>query len=824
MLKRDLSFHRNRAVEFVKELSLKDKLDILYGTLEKKAKLGVPYIDYAAEAAHGVQARHDQSFDLGEPAYTTVFPNPIGMAATFDKELMHRIGEVAGTEARGLANERVHNGLCPFAPTVDMERDPRWGRNEEAYGEDPRLASRLAGEYIKGMAGDDEKYVRCGATLKHFYGNNVENKRFISDSRMPEDLKQDYYLRVFREVIDYAQPLSVMTSYNLINGVAATFNPEVKEVLKGGGVPLVVSDAYTLTLAVNEQHSAEDGCDAMKKAVDAGVDIFLEGGEYGRPMMEKAIERGLLTEKDIEEIIISKMTVYSALGLMREDLDSDGCSKYFPKDKYSASSVNTAENRSVARESAARSVVLLKNDGVLPVSGVDATGSDDSGSADAAGDGAVKGGRCFAVGPFADFCPIDWYSGITDHNVSVAEGMNIPAEALMPVVKIRLGRNVDANESVPENGAADVDEIASEKDYAGIENGRIVPVDKDKAELFRIMLWDDSRITIRALSTGKLLTTISPEKKIKNVEVISDEFVLYPNSDEAFSWFANEAFQLIDEKDEVIRFIPDDALSFWEDSRIRGIKNPDGKTALSFETVMDVETSLKNFTEKNGITADDNMIACFGLHPIVNCKEERDRESIELPAFQRAVVRRLRETYKNIILMLIGNGPIAVKEEDEAPEIRAILWSATGCEELGNGIADVIYGKLGPAGGVSQTWYVGDHQLADIEEYDIGKSGMTYLFMKDKPLYRFGYGLKFSNFECELKDSKVRIKNTGKYTSDCTVQLYEAPDGKLFLYDGSDRYGLDVNGQQIPVGSKLAAFDRVHDVKPGDELIIDVNI
>ena len=119
---------------------------------------------------------------------------------------------------------------------------------------------------------------------------------------------------------------------------------------------------------------------------------------------------------------------------------------------------------------------------------------------------------------------------------------------------------------------------------------------------------------------------------------------------------------------------------------------------------------------------------------------------------------------------------------------------------------------------------MGDHQLADIEEYDIGKSGMTYLFMKDKPLYRFGYGLKFSNFECELKDSKVRIKNTGKYTSDCTVQLYEAPDGKLFLYDGSDRYGLDVNGQQIPVGSKLAAFDRVHDVKPGDELIIDVNI
>ena len=818
-MKRDLKFHRNRAEEFVKKLSLKEKLDIIYGSQEDKDRLGVPLIDYSAEAAHGVQARHDQTFDLGEPIATTVFPNPIGMAASFDKELMHRIGEVVGTESRCLANEGVHNGLCPFAPTVDMERDPRWGRNEEAYGEDPHLTSRMAGEYIKGMAGDDECFVRCGATLKHFYANNVEHNRFISDSRMPEDLREDYYLRVFKEIIDYAQPLSVMTSYNLINGEAATFNPEVKTVLKAAGVPLVVSDAFTLRLAVSDQHTAEDGCDAMKKAVRAGVDIFLEGGDYGRPMMEECLLKGFINEEDVSEIVINKIAVYSALGLMPEDLGSDGISKIFPKEKYNNSGVNTTANRRVAREVAARSIVLLKNDGLLPLmQETDEDGSDGAknhatilageenpagGSTDTDTTKTSGSGRCFAVGPFADFNPLDWYSGITDHNVTVAEGMSIPVEDLLPVVKIRLG-------------------IETENDYkyAGIMSGKIVPVDADKAELFRLMLWDDSRITIRSLSTGKLLTTISPDKKFKNVEEISKDFVLYPNSDEAFSWFANEAFQLIDEEGEVIYFTPDDAYSFWEDRRIRGMKNPDGRTALSFETVTSVDTALKCFVEENGIKDGDNIIACFGLHPIVNCKEERDRESIELPAFQRAVIRKLRESFKNIILLLVGNAPIAVKEEDEAPEIRSILWTSSGCEEFGNGVADVISGKLGPAGGVSQTWYEGDHQLADIEEYDIRKSRMTYLFMTDKPLYRFGYGLKYSTFECRLADNKVTIRNTGKYTSDCTVQLYEASDGKLFLYDGSDRYGLDVYGQQIPVGSRLVAFERVHDVKPGDELIL----
>ena len=211
-MKRDLEFHRKRAEAFTEKLSLQDKINVFYGTAEDWERLGLSMLDFAAEAAHGVQARHDQSFDLGEPICTTVFPSPIGMAASFDKELMHHIGEVVGTETRSLFNEGLHNGLCPFAPTIDMERDPRWGRNEEAYGEDPHLASRLAGEYVLGMAGDDPDYVRCGATLKHFYANNVENKRFMSDSRMPEDLKEE---RRFLDTLHNVERVEVLPYHTM---------------------------------------------------------------------------------------------------------------------------------------------------------------------------------------------------------------------------------------------------------------------------------------------------------------------------------------------------------------------------------------------------------------------------------------------------------------------------------------------------------------------------------------------------------------------------------------------------------------------------------
>jgi len=783
-MKRGLDYHIDRAKNLLEGRSLEDKLKMIYGNIEEKIALGVPYIDFSGEAAHGVQARHDQDFDLGNPEYTTIFPCPIGMAASFDSDMMHKVGDVVGTEMRSLVNEHRHNALVALAPTVDMERDPRWGRNEEAYGEDPYLTAQMAGNYILGMAGDNKDFVRAGATLKHFYGNNYEKERYTADSVIPENLKNDYYLKVFEDIISYAQPLSVMSSYNKINGVTATFNPELKTLLKSWGVPFVISDAFTLFFSVNMQKTAKDFPDAIKKAYGAGVDVFMEDWNNEIPAIKEAVEKGIVTEEDITEALTHKLTAYSMLGMMIEDLNEDHVSKYFPKEDYNISKVDTAESRQLAREMTSKSVVLLKNDGMLPLS----TGLES---------GAPK--NTFLLGPFAASAPLDWYSGLSSHTVTLDEGLGVPYEELIPTVRIKL-----------ENG-----------EYVGIADGKLVTVSPESAGVFNIMLWDDSRITLRAMSNGKYLTSRSPKKKSLNATGEEDKFSLYAYPDHPFSWFLNEAFQLIDSEDEVITYDCDTALRFWEDSRIKGIKNVDGSIKISFETVDDTDSLLVN-AEKMGLKSDSNIVAAFGLHPMVNCKEERDRDSIELPPFQRAVLRKLRKSYKNISLLLMANAPLAVVEEDAAPEIRSILWSAFGSEELGTGIADILTGKESPAGRLPQTWYMGDLQLPDINDYDIEKNGMTYIYMTEKPLYRFGYGLTYSKFKVTLDSSKIKIKNIGDTPSEFVVTIYKDSDGGYHIYD-NDRDGRDTEGNLIPVGSRLVAFDRTETIKPNEEISLELN-
>ena len=146
-MKRDVAFHRRKAEEFLSKLSFDEISLIIAGSFEDKKRLGVPYIDFPGEAAHGAQARHDQNFDYGEPVCATTFPTAIGMVSSFDKNLMREMGKVVGTELRCMLNDQKHIGILGLAPTVDMERDPRWGRNEEGYGEDPRLAAEMGGEY-----------------------------------------------------------------------------------------------------------------------------------------------------------------------------------------------------------------------------------------------------------------------------------------------------------------------------------------------------------------------------------------------------------------------------------------------------------------------------------------------------------------------------------------------------------------------------------------------------------------------------------------------------------------------------------------------------
>ncbi len=782
--KRDLTKHRKKAAEIVSKLNFEQKLIAFAGNAKDMESLGLPKFWIGGECAHGVQARNDQAGELGNPAYTTVFPNPIGMAATWDKELMHQIGTVAGTEARSLYMEGKNGALCVWAPTVDMERDPRWGRNEEGYGEDPHLTSRLAGEYILGMAGDDETYVRCGASLKHFYGNNVEVNRNTADSNISEELKETYYVKVFKDTIDYAMPLAAMSSYNLVNGVPSTVNPELRTKLKAWGLTHIVADAGGLTYTVERQHVAKDEAEGAAMSIKAGVDYFPDpvAGDnmHQRNAVREAIKRGLMTEEDLDASLTDKFTAYSILGLFEND---ELPPVPFSKEDYNMSKVDSAENRAVARRAAAECIVLLKNENeTLPLKKEDSV---------------------ILAGPFADRCPLDWYSGFTTKMVTIKEGMEaaagkeIPDATLFPCVRLRLPKAAGGKDA-----------------YAGLDqDGRVIAVEKEKAELFRIMLWDDTKFTIRAMSNNKLLTSQKPEELEEKDPIYEGSPEYFACKDECFSWFFWEAFSFLDEKDEVISFTEENVLRFWEDERITAIRNWDGKIPAAFETVEDVPSQIEKLADA------DKVVACFGLHPIINCKEDYDRKSIELPPFQRRMLSLLQEKYDKVILLLSANAPLAVVPEQTSGRIPAILWACQGSEEYGNGVADVIYAKKGPAGRLPQTWYASDDQLADINDYDIKKTKMTYLYFEGEPLYRFGYGLTYSTFETAFADvgdeqsCLVAVRNTGKLTSDYVVAVYEDADKKRYLQD-----------EQIPVGARLIGFERVKDVAPGQTMQVRIRL
>ncbi len=770
-MKRDRAYHREKAAEFLSVLSREQKLLVISGKTEDRVAAGLPPLEEFGEAAHGVQARHDQSFDLGEPEFTTVFQNPVGFASTWDRDLMREIGEVTGIEARSLYKAGKHKAVCMLAPTIDMERDPRWGRNEEAYGEDPHLTSRMAGEYILGMAGEDPRYVRCGATLKHFYGNNVENDRNLADSNISEELKNEYYIHVFEEVIDYADPLGVMSSYNYVNGVPNTFNPELVTRLKDRGVPFVTGDGGVITLSVTKQKEADSISDALVRAIGVGMTSFPDDSVSIREGLAEALDSGKLSEEEFDRVVLERLMVYSMLGLLPND---EGVGEAFPDAEYDLSRVDSKEGRALARRASGEAAVLLKNEGgMLP---------------------RKEGEKLLLLGPFANRCPMDWYSGLTSHQVTLKEGLGdavLNSDSLFPYVRIRFG----------------------DQSYAGLDGASVISVEKEKAELFRIMLWDDSRITLRSVSNGKLLTTQRPGQKIINSEIPEEDFSLFATKDDAFSWYVKEAFQMIDGDGETIRFTEENALHFWEDAGIAGIRNFDGRMSLSFETV----TTAEDILEQMGDSATDVVIAAFGLHPIVNGKEERDRTTIQLPPFQRVLLRMLRRKYSHVLLVLHTNSPIAIREEQEDPAVASILWMATGSEEYGNSLVDVIFGRVSPAGRLCQTWYRSDDQLPDITDYDIRKNRTTYIYMEDEPLYRFGYGLSYSSFTEELTEIgehrvSVRVKNTGSVPSDHVVQVYRKPDGGYCLYEE----------RQAP-GSRLAAFTRVKDMQPGQERIVELD-
>ena len=748
----DSSAHLDERLEvLLKSLTIEEKFSLFTGRMQAIARLGLKESFLGGEAAHGVQQRNDQ---VGEntfaPTTTTGFPQPIGMSMSWDKELLRAAGEVTGTEARVIAKNHNNRGLSRWAPTVDLERDQRWGRNEEGYGEDPVLTGELAGAYVRGMQGDDpENNLRIASVLKHFYANNTEDGRAYKNSELDDRNKYEYYLEVFRRVIKRGHAEGVMTAYNKINGVPGMVNHEVQDILKDKyGLVHAVSDGGAPTMLRTEHHYCDDDATGIADSIRAGVDMMLDDPVMVENAVRTAYEKGLLTEEDIDRSLRNSMKTRFRLGIFDDTKtnpytrveDEDLCSEY---------------SQSVCRELSRESIVMLKNDGVLPL-------SEDIPSED-----------ILIAGPMSDRWDMDWYSGI-------------------PFERSTLKNGIDAVTGTDTACAECCDRVVLS--FAG--KGEEIKIGE-----YTLEDWGENCFCLRDEATGRYMS--SP---IEDGEVKADH-------DSPFEWFPTIVFgiehinedevSLIDWKKRRVVYEDDgklhahttaadgstedkkDNINEGELMRAGSLK---ADAVITDEARFKLEVVSRSEDElKSAVNGKKTIILALGNQPLIKAREGVDRTTLVLPKTQERLWKTAMELPSvksgecRVILVIMANYPYAIADADKA--VNAIVISATGSQYMGSAIADALFGRTVPAGRLSQTWPVSEKDLPPIDDYDIIGGGRTYRFTSARPLYPFGYGLTYTTFEYvkltavynaeeEMIYIHTAVRNTGDTVSDEVVEVY----------------------------------------------------
>ncbi len=785
----------------IKELTIEEKLGMLSAGSAGVERLGIPDCRLGGEAAHGVEARNDQN-GIGEPDLTTSFPQPVGMSSSWDKETICEAGHIVGLEARLDYQKRPWGGLSRWAPTVDLLRDPRWGRNEEAYGEDPVQVGAMASAYIQGIQGDDPDHLMAASTLKHFYANNVEIGRGWKNSTIDPRNKYELYLEPFRRCIEDGGAEGVMTAYNRINGVQGLFNDEVKKLLKEEfGLVHAVSDGGAMELAASFSHVTAFDAETAARSIKAGVDALSGRPDTVYNAVCEAYELGLLTEEDVDTAIRNVYRTKIRLGIFDKD----------SKDRL-LGEMCSEEAWKICKKLTDNSIVLLKNDGILPV-------------ADDILEDAVL------IGPVGDKWYQDWYGGEAPEHISLFDGLN------KKIFDAKIGYT---------DGCDRICLKYKDRYVASDEEGRIRLA--DTPEIFVLEDWGEGSYSLRSDTSGKYMITRLAGEAIEGIAAAEEAEVtelitgrVYADADRIFSWFDLEVFRMIKKGDtlnaaeEIVladRF--GNLLYADKEGFIVAAKSEHKElTPLSFS----VET-IRNGLDEAIDTAKTagTVILALGHNPMVNAKEEIDRATIEFIPYQQKLFDEIYNVNKNIIVVLMSDYPFAINEINE--KARAILWSATGSQCMGLSLADAVTGKVHPAGRLAQTWFRSDADLPDMDDYDIIKGGRTYRYFEGDVLYPFGFGLTYTTFKysdlmveidgkknpAPLKDRmgvynairsdervirvKVTVTNIGKVCSDEVVQVYaQAPEGRV-----------------IKPKKQLIGFERIKDLEPGGSKMIVFDI
>jgi beta-glucosidase len=717
-----------RAAELLGRLTLAEKIALLHQYQAAVPRLGLAPFRTGTEALHGLAW-------LG-PA--TVFPQAIGLASTWNPELIRRVGSAVGDETRAFHHkDPAGAGLNVWAPVVNPLRDPRWGRNEEGYAEDPWLVGVFATAYARGLRGGHDAYLKTAPTLKHFLAYNNETDRHASSSNVRPRVLHEYELPAFRAPLVAGAAVAVMPSYNLVNGRPAHLSPLINDVLRGLADTdlLVVSDAGAPGFLVSPQGYHPDHASAYAAAVRAGLDSFTMDDADPGPTVQRlteALDRGLLTESDVDRAVARALLLRFRLG----ELDPPEANPYAA---IGEDAVNSPAHQALAREAARQSIVLLKHEcGVLPL---------------------APGQRVAVIGPLADRLYEDWYSGTLPYSVTALAGLSARATTLhcegVDRVALRLA-----------DGSGYV--VASDDpDGAPLWTGA-------RPATFDVFDWGRGSCALRAVANGRHVS-------------VDETGTLVNNQPGPNGWVVRETFRLAERGDgaTVLRHVATERYVTVQGSRVcADALDPDEATPFVVEIVT-------RGAERAAVAARaaDVAVVVVGNHPMVNGRETEDRQDLDLPPAQEALVRAVHAANPRTVLVVSSSYPFAVTWAQA--HLPAVLWSSHGGQEYGHALADALFGTdeagapAEPGGRLTQTWYRSACELPDLFDYDIIATDATYLYYRGTPLYPFGHGLSYTTFEYQnLRLSAttvdadgeitvtVDVVNTGTRPGDEVVQLY----------------------------------------------------
>jgi beta-glucosidase len=762
-----------RAADLVHRMTLEEKASQLVNQARAIPRLNVPAYDWWSEALHGVAVNG-----------TTEFPEPIGLAATFDPATIHqmavdisiegRIKHVQALRANGGSSD-IFQGLDFWAPNINIFRDPRWGRGQETYGEDPFLTARMGVAFVTGMQGDDPHYYRVISTPKHFaVHSGPEPTRHTADVTVSKHDELDTYLPAFRATVTEAKAGSVMCAYNSINGQPACANEFLlDDQLRGkwNFQGYVVSDCGAVVDIFQNHHFKPTQAAASGISLQRGMDnecvdftFKVKDNHDYKPYLD-AVQAGDLKESDIDKALIRLFTARMRLGMFDPP-------SMVPYSNIDESELNSAAHRDLARKLANESMVLLKNDGTLPLK--------------------TSGIKIAVVGPLAEQTRVllGNYNGIPTHTVSILEGLKaefagdtiqyvtgtqflshdadlVPASALSvdgkPGLKVTYSRLNLANINSPE-----IEKPLATGTAATLDAGTLsIPAEAANVHPL-VMAWDT---TLTASETGDY-----------NLGLKADGF-----------------FRMrLDGKNVTSSYGADPS-----EAKLGRVHLEAGKPAALHVEYTPPEQGKPNARlvwskvdlapQSAAVDAAKNAdvtIAVVGITSQLEGEEMQvsepgfkggDRTSIDLPQPEQELLKALAATGKPLVVVLTNGSALAINWAND--HANAILDAFYPGEEGGTAVAQTLSGHNNPAGRLPVTFYKGVDQLPPFDDYSM--ANRTYRYFTGTPLYPFGYGLSYTTFSYsdlhlparpvhagDPLSAEVTVTNTGKLEGDEVAQLY----------------------------------------------------